>query len=101
METLPDRPRNNFEKGQFVRLRDDIDEKELQDQDLHKGALYRILHVEYVGGGQDGAWLGPPDMNARDIEAFKVELLIGDAPDPRYLNVRHALLKHLQMTRLN
>lgn len=96
VERIRQGPRDGFEKGQIVELRYALDEFPLD-----MGKHYRILTIERVGGGHDGAWIGPADISEADAEEFDPSLQTADPPDPRYGSVYPVPLSHLRHARLH
>src|SRR3989344_3985579 len=98
MERVRSGPRDAFEKGQLVQIKDDVDDGELGS--LQKETVYKVLGIVRVGGGLDGAWVGPIDMSDSDVNDFDQRHLIGTPPDPRYARVHPVLLSQLRLARL-
>ena len=76
-EKLRDAPKQEFKKGDLVKLRDGLKPEFLDAlaPQILAGVAYRVMY--FVKGKtkeeKDSVWLGPNDMSPQDVENFTPE----------------------------
>lgn len=86
MEEMRDTPKQIFEKGMLVKMREELPEgtKNNWSEVLDTRALHRVLHVGHVPEFGEVAWIGPSDTTPRNVADFVPGM---EYTEPRYFNV--------------
>ncbi len=77
IEKMRGAPRETFEKGSLVKLRDDVDAAVLDAlaERFKPGVVYRVFQLDHHDDeGGDAAWIGPQDTSPQDVENFNPKL---------------------------
>lgn len=99
IERFRNEPKQGFQKGDLVKLRDDVDLEAHRagGSQVVPGVAYRVFHFERNNedDGGDAVWIGPNDMSPQDVEDFRPELA-AELREEKYKDVFPTAAKRLR-----